>query len=65
MKGKGHQLVLLTDNKLLRQRAKAEKKLQTIYFASVAHDLRTPLNSLLASNNSLRHILRNNPDLVL
>lgn len=27
--------------------------MQTVFFASVAHDLRTPLNSMLASCNSL------------
>ena len=34
--------------------------MQTIFFASVAHDLRTPLNSLLASNTSLIPLMEGN-----
>ena len=28
--------------------------MQTIYFASVAHDFRTPLNAMLATNQTLK-----------
>lgn len=40
MKGKSELLVLMTDNKVLRQRekTKAQNEVQMIYFASVAHD---------------------------
>ena len=34
--------------------------MQTILFASIAHDLRTPLNSLNASNKSLLAMLKTN-----
>ena len=55
IKGKNQLLVLMSDNSTIRQREKAQiqSEMQTLFFASVAHDLRTPLNSLLASNNSL------------
>ncbi len=33
----------------------------TIYFASIAHDLKAPLNSILASNSSLE----SNPDILV
>eukprot|EP00347_Sterkiella_histriomuscorum_P023280 403335252 len=48
-------LVMIKDNTIVRQREKAivENQVQTVFFASVAHDLRTPLNSLLASNLNL------------
>ncbi|CDW78418.1 multi-sensor hybrid histidine kinase [Stylonychia lemnae] len=48
-------LIMIRDITIFRQReqAQAEKQVQTVFFASVAHDLRTPLNSLQASNNSL------------
>jgi signal transduction histidine kinase len=36
-----------------REQAILSKKMQTLYFASVAHDLRTPLNSVLAFNSTL------------
>ena len=55
IKGKNQLLVLMSDNSAIRQREKAQiqSEMQTLFFASAAHDLRTPLNSLLASNNSL------------
>ena len=55
IKRKTQLLVLMKDNSVIREREKAlvTNQLQTVFFASVAHDLRTPLNSLLASNNSL------------
>ena len=34
-----------------------------MFFASVAHDLRTPLNSLLASNTSLQMMLKTDVDI--
>jgi signal transduction histidine kinase len=40
-----------------------QNDMQTIFFASVAHDLRTPLNSLLASNKYLLTILKGKSDL--
>ena len=48
-------LVMVKDNSVIRQREKAfaENRIQSIFFASVAHDLRTPLNSMLASNTIL------------
>lgn len=46
---------MVKDNTVIRQREKAhaEKQIQTLFFASVAHDLRTPLNSMLASNTMM------------
>ena len=32
----------------------------TLYFSSVAHDLRTPLNSMMAYNEGLKKIARDN-----
>ncbi|CDW82762.1 multi-sensor hybrid histidine kinase [Stylonychia lemnae] len=48
-------LVMIRDITVFKQKeqAQAEKQVQTVLFASVAHDIRTPLNSLLASNTSL------------
>lgn len=65
IKGKNQLLVLMSDNSAIRQREKAQiqSEMQTIFFASVAHDLRTPLNSLLASNNSLMFQARENGEL--
>lgn len=33
------------------ERARAEKQFSTVYFASVAHDLRTPINTVIAINH--------------
>jgi signal transduction histidine kinase len=35
----------------------------TLFFSSVAHDLRTPLNAMMASNERLKRELKNNPRL--
>lgn len=53
-------LVLINDNTAIRLREKVmlQNDMQTIFFASVAHDLRTPLNSLLASHRTLIALLR-------
>ena len=55
LKQKSQQLVMMHDLQALRQveKNKLTSQLQTVYFASIAHDLRTPLNSLLASNKAL------------
>lgn len=46
---------MMIDNTAIRHREKTllESDMQKVFFASVAHDLRTPLNSMLASNASL------------
>ena len=48
-------MVVMHDNKLIRQseKAKIHSQMQQVYFAQIAHDLRTPLNSLLASSTNL------------
>lgn len=53
--GKDQVLIMMIDNSAIRQREKAlmQSDMQKVFFASVAHDLRTPLNSMLASNASL------------
>ncbi len=61
IKNRNQIFVILKDFSVIREREKAmiQNKIQTVFFASVAHDLRTPLNSLLASNTSLQMILKN------
>lgn len=57
------QLIVLikdTTDACRRRKEELEKKMQTIFFASVAHDLRTPLNSLLASNTILIPLMKGN-----
>ena len=48
--------MLLQDLQRIRQEEKfnAQKKMQTVYFASVAHDFRTPLNAMLSATQSLK-----------
>ena len=60
MKGSNQILVVMNDNTLIRQQTKIllESQMQSIFFASIAHDLRTPLNALLASSRSLMMILK-------
>jgi len=41
------------------RRSNAEQKLQTIYFASVAHDLKTPVNSIYGANQQLKRLTTN------
>ena len=55
VKNRNQLFIILKDFSIIREREKAmiQNQLQTVFFASVAHDLRTPLNSLLASNTSL------------
>ena len=57
--------VIIKDFSVIREREKAmiQNQLQTVFFASVAHDLRTPLNSLLASNTSLTMMFKEDPDI--
>ena len=52
-------LILCTDITKLRKHAKIQEahKLQTVYFASLAHDLKTPINSVIGINNTLRFTL--------
>jgi len=54
-------LIMVKDNTVIRQREKAhaEKYVQTLFFASVAHNLRTPLNSMLASNTLMINSVNN------
>jgi len=47
--------VLLNDISEVRREAQAEanEKMQTLYFASVAHDLKTPINSIYSANQQM------------
>lgn len=52
-------LILVTDISNL-QKYKEEKKLnqfKTVYFASIAHDLRTPINTILSINSQIQNIV--------
>ena len=42
----------LTDIEKL-EKAKAQNKVTTVYFASVAHDLRSPINTILGLNSQI------------
>lgn len=50
---------MIKDTTAIREREKTilSNKMQTLYFASIAHDLRTPLNSVLAFNSALLKML--------
>ena len=53
---------MIKDTTAIRGREKSvlSNKMQTLYFASIAHDLRTPLNSVLAFNSALLKMLQSN-----
>lgn len=55
-------ILIINDYGKLRSLDKAalEKQMMTLYFSSVAHDLRTPLNAMMASNERLKAEHRNN-----
>lgn len=48
-------LILITNitNVKKLEKQKQTNKFKTIYFASVAHDLRTPINSIMCINQTL------------
>ena len=56
-------VVIITDITKLKKYEKQKQidKFKTIYFASVAHDLRTPLNSMIGTNELLIMQLEGRP----
>ncbi|CDW77788.1 multi-sensor hybrid histidine kinase [Stylonychia lemnae] len=49
-------LVLLQDLNKVREEEKSvvQNRMQTLYFASIAHDLRTPLNAMMSATQTLK-----------
>lgn len=45
-------MIIITDITKLKKYEKQKQidKVKTVYFASVAHDLRTPINSIMGTN---------------
>jgi signal transduction histidine kinase len=57
-------LVMLKNNSEIRnqEKHKMKKKMQMLFLSSVAHDLRTPLNSAIILNSSLRRFVEHNEE---